>query len=441
MGEGRCGSPAAVDSWRPGAFAMKPFAPDASAVHDATEPRTSGRVGDLAHVASVSAGLPTSDPCLRCAVSSSDPRARGRGRRRSRARDAPIAAACRRPRARVRRAVADVGRVVGAGWDRDEWDACDGAHGIATSWDGRGDRMAATCDAPSALSTAICAIRAAAGSSTGSRLTAARVPTATATRPYVHRAPRRVGVQLSPGRLLPETLVERAAALGYPALALLDADGVYGAPRFHKAAQRAGLRAIIGAELTIEAGTAVRRRRCHGSRDAEAEHSASPAPAGRCPCWSRATAALPRPRRLADGLPEPLSPVTRMKMRAPKGEGALALEELDGFTPASSRSPAGRMLDARHTASAACSIGSSGSSGATNVYVELQRHLLRDEESDNAALDGSWPRRFACRSSPPTACASPSRPSGRCSTCSPACTTTPRSTPPAGCWRATPSGI
>jgi hypothetical protein len=27
MGEGRCGSPAAVDSWQPGAFAMKPFAP------------------------------------------------------------------------------------------------------------------------------------------------------------------------------------------------------------------------------------------------------------------------------------------------------------------------------------------------------------------------------------------------------------------------------
>ena len=53
------------------------------------------------------------------------------------------------------------------------------------------------------------------------------------------------------GASLPETLIERAAALGYPALALLDADGVYGAPRFHKAAQQAGLRAIIGAELTI----------------------------------------------------------------------------------------------------------------------------------------------------------------------------------------------
>src|SRR5262245_13574193 len=38
------------------------------------------------------------------------------------------------------------------------------------------------------------------------------------------------------GASLPESLIDRAAALGYPALALLDADGVYGAPRFHKAA-------------------------------------------------------------------------------------------------------------------------------------------------------------------------------------------------------------
>src|ERR1039457_2819826 len=53
------------------------------------------------------------------------------------------------------------------------------------------------------------------------------------------------------GASLPETLVDRAAALGYPALALLDRDGVYGAPRFHKAALAAGIRPIIGAELTI----------------------------------------------------------------------------------------------------------------------------------------------------------------------------------------------
>jgi error-prone DNA polymerase len=53
------------------------------------------------------------------------------------------------------------------------------------------------------------------------------------------------------GASLPEDLVARAAALDYPVLALGDRDGVYGAPRFHKAAQRAGMRAIVGAELTL----------------------------------------------------------------------------------------------------------------------------------------------------------------------------------------------
>src|SRR5688500_15740419 len=54
---------------------------------------------------------------------------------------------------------------------------------------------------------------------------------------------------------LPETLIERAAMLGYPAVALLDRDGVSGAPRFHKAALAAGIKPLIGAELSIALGT------------------------------------------------------------------------------------------------------------------------------------------------------------------------------------------
>ncbi len=53
------------------------------------------------------------------------------------------------------------------------------------------------------------------------------------------------------GASLPETLVERAAALEYAAIALVDRDGLYGIPRFHKAAQAAGIKAIVGAELSI----------------------------------------------------------------------------------------------------------------------------------------------------------------------------------------------
>ena len=68
---------------------------------------------------------------------------------------------------------------------------------------------------------------------------------------------------------LPETLIDRAATLGYPAVALLDRDGVSGAPRFHKAALAAGIKPLIGAELTIETGQrrtgqqANRRQRFH----------------------------------------------------------------------------------------------------------------------------------------------------------------------------------
>jgi len=53
----------------------------------------------------------------------------------------------------------------------------------------------------------------------------------------------------------PEDLIDRAAELGYPALALGDRNGVCGAPRFHQAARRAGLRGLVGAELAVQAGT------------------------------------------------------------------------------------------------------------------------------------------------------------------------------------------
>ena len=78
--------------------------------------------------------------------------------------------------------------------------------------------------------------------------------------------------------------------------------------------------------------------------------------------------------------------VTRMKMRAPKGEGSLALEELDGCT-AGLVALAGRpVLDARHHGVGGMLDRLVGLFGRDHVCVELQRHLLRDEECDNEAL-------------------------------------------------------
>jgi len=167
------------------------------------------------------------------------------------------------------------------------------------------------------------------------------------------------------GASLPETLVDRAAALGYPALALLDADGVYGAPRFHKAAEKAGLRAIIGAELTIEG---VRGQGAGGSAVSGFR-------------WK-----LPVLVASAEGYRNLCRLVTRMKMRAAKGEGALLLHECEGFTTGLIAFAGRPILNVREHGLGGLLDRLIALFGQGNVFVELQRHMLRDEESDNDAL-------------------------------------------------------
>lgn len=72
-----------------------------------------------------------------------------------------------------------------------------------------------------------------------------------ATPPYIELRARSTFSFLE-GAAQPEDLVERAAQLGYPAIALGDRDGLYGAPRFYHAAGKAGLKAIVGTELTLD---------------------------------------------------------------------------------------------------------------------------------------------------------------------------------------------
>jgi error-prone DNA polymerase len=52
----------------------------------------------------------------------------------------------------------------------------------------------------------------------------------------------------------PEDLARQAATLNMPALALTDHNGLYGAIRFYKACIKAGIKPIIGAEITLESG-------------------------------------------------------------------------------------------------------------------------------------------------------------------------------------------
>src|SRR5215212_1259763 len=54
---------------------------------------------------------------------------------------------------------------------------------------------------------------------------------------------------------LPQMLVQRAADLGLPGVALLDRDTVAGAVRFHFEAKEKGIKPIIGSEITLDDGS------------------------------------------------------------------------------------------------------------------------------------------------------------------------------------------
>ncbi len=66
------------------------------------------------------------------------------------------------------------------------------------------------------------------------------------------------------GASLPEQLAERASDLGYEALALVDRDDVGGHVRFLEASDKAGLRPIFGAEITVRPTPLFDRSRTRG---------------------------------------------------------------------------------------------------------------------------------------------------------------------------------
>jgi len=186
------------------------------------------------------------------------------------------------------------------------------------------------------------------------------------------------------GAALPEALVDRAAALGYPALALLDRDGVYGLPRFHKAAIAAGIRPIVGAELTV-ARTRTDRTDGTDKRDV-VRVRASQHPSHPSHLSDPSSILLPVLCETAEGYRNLCRLVTRMKMRAPKGEGALTLDELDGCAGGLVALAGRAALDGRRHGVGGLLDRLVGVFGRDRVYVELQRHLRRDEERDNDLL-------------------------------------------------------
>jgi error-prone DNA polymerase len=154
------------------------------------------------------------------------------------------------------------------------------------------------------------------------------------------------------GASLPEELIGACAEYGMPSMALLDRDGVYGAPRFHLAAAKAGIQAHIGAEVTSSTGVRY--------------------------------ALLAETR---EGYQNLCRLITRMKLRAPKGKAAIAEDELAPYSRGLiclTGGPQGPLTTAiPNKAGYAALARLVRIFGRDHVYVELQRHFNRDEEAIN----------------------------------------------------------
>src|SRR5436190_19699650 len=150
----------------------------------------------------------------------------------------------------------------------------------------------------------------------------------------------------------PEAYAAAAARLEMPAVALCDRDGVYGAPRFTRAALNAGVKPIVGSELTL----------ADGSR-------------------------LPLLVEDREGYQNLCRLITRMKLGAAKGAAAATLDDLTPYAaglvcltggargPLARRVGAGDVEGARGVLERLVTIF-----GRSNCYVEIQRHLEREQE-------------------------------------------------------------
>ena len=174
------------------------------------------------------------------------------------------------------------------------------------------------------------------------------------------------------GAAQPEDLVDRAAELGYPALALGDRDGLYGAPRFYHAAVKAGLKAIVGAELTLD-------------DDSRLYVLVPDRPRYKNLCRLLTASKLRVVHPSLPGRKAPPSPYPA------KGESRVTIDDLERFgaglicLAGGVHSPLARMLTAGEDPRPLCDRLRS-IFGADNFYIDLQRHLDAGEERLNRKL-------------------------------------------------------
>jgi error-prone DNA polymerase len=161
------------------------------------------------------------------------------------------------------------------------------------------------------------------------------------------------------GATLPEDLIYQAAERGVPAMALIDRNGVYGAPRFYMAAKKVGVNAIVGAELRVESDA--------GRRTQDpTQHSA----------LSTQHSALSLLVENRDGYKNLCKLVTAGALGRLKGEPRYTWEMVEEF--------AGGLHCLTRADEATIHKISGIFRGRT--HIELQRHHVREEEHRNQAL-------------------------------------------------------
>jgi error-prone DNA polymerase len=222
------------------------------------------------------------------------------------------------------------------------------------------------------------------------------------------------------GASLPEDLAETAAALDLPAMALIDTNGLSGAPRFWKAAKQAGIKALVGAEVVLGRGSKstknslkVKRGKSDAREAADAlRRGASPpqpfeeirnrrsdlllsGPLGLVPPPLPPGVSLPRLTLLAEnqrGYKNLCSLLTAAAAGKPKGQAAAAWEDVAAHAEGlhvltgGEESAVTRALVSGGPEAAGRELDRLVSLFPGRVHVELQRHLLRGEEHANRAL-------------------------------------------------------
>ncbi len=178
------------------------------------------------------------------------------------------------------------------------------------------------------------------------------------------------------GASLPEALADRAAELELPGIALLDRNGVYGSPRLQLQAGKRGIAAFTGAEV------ACRQFAPRMSPEEWLPHQHAPEPS-RIPllCTS------------LTGYQNLCQMITRYKMRERnKAEGSATFTDLEEFSgglvcltggdegPLAAALRHGGEPEGRAVLERLVRIYGRG-----NVYVELQRHGIREQEWRNQA--------------------------------------------------------